>query len=73
MVVALQTFSKDELQAMDGFYSSTRTGQAILAKMPVLSKSMPGIDAELHAKIHRLGERGHEGGRRRRKMIGRRR
>ncbi len=41
-VVALRTFSKEELVAMDNFYSSP-TGQGILLKMPQLSKSMPSV------------------------------
>ena len=41
-VVALRTFSKEELVAMDTFYSSAM-GQRILSKMPQLSKSMPSV------------------------------
>lgn len=42
MVTALETLSKEELVALDQFYSSP-TGQAILTKMPQIGKRMPAM------------------------------
>ncbi len=42
IVAALQTMSRDELLAIDQFYTSP-VGQRILAKMPQLNQRLPGI------------------------------
>jgi hypothetical protein len=42
MIVALDTFSTDELVALDGFYSS-REGSAIVAKMPKMMRQLPAM------------------------------
>ncbi len=42
LIAALQTFSTDEIVALDAFYNSP-TGQAIVGKMPVLSRRMPEV------------------------------
>ncbi len=42
MVAALQTMTREELLALDQFYTSP-IGQSILAKMPQLNQRLPGI------------------------------
>ena len=42
MVVALDTFSTEELVAMDAFYTSP-TGAGILAKLPKMMSHLPGM------------------------------
>ena len=42
MVAALQTLTREQLLALDQFYTSPM-GQSILAKMPQLNKRLPGI------------------------------
>ncbi len=42
MVAALQTLTREQLLAMDQFYTSPM-GQSILVKMPQLNKRLPGI------------------------------
>jgi hypothetical protein len=41
-IAALETLSKDELIALDQFYTSP-AGQSIVAKMPQLNQRLPGI------------------------------
>ncbi len=42
MIAALQTMSRDEMLAIDQFYTSP-VGQKVLAKMPQLNQRLPGI------------------------------
>ena len=42
MVAALETMSREQLLALDQFYTS-QMGQSILSKMPMLNQRLPGI------------------------------
>ncbi len=52
MIAALQIFSKDELIALDTFYSSP-VGQGVVMKMPLLNKRIPDV---MHAVVPKMFE-----------------